>query len=196
MGRVRLLPSREGGATSGEGTTDVLRPMNRMPVSISGVRFLRCVFGGAAGDRSGTMIIEFALIAPVLIAMMMVVIEFGLMYTAQGILDGAALRASRVGSTGYTPTGETREAYIRRYIGEQAFGLLKPDKIVIAAKAYGDFGSIGKSGSGTTGFGSSGQVVDYQLTYPWTGITPVIGQMVTSRKITLSAHMAVRNEAW
>ena len=142
------------------------------------------------------MIIEFALIAPVLVTMLMIVIEFGLMFTAQGILDGAALRASRVGSTGYTPTGETREAYIRRYVSEQAFGLLKSDKIVITAKAYADFASMGQSGTGTAGFGTSGQVVDYQLSYSWTGFTPIIGKLVTSRSITLTSHLAVRNETF
>lgn len=147
-------------------------------------------------DSTGSTVVEMALIVPAMVMLLLVVVEFGIMFTAQGLLDTAALRASRTGSTGFSPNGSTREAYIRNFIADQAFGLLKADKIGIAATAYSSFDDIGKQGKGTSGFGTSGQVVEYKLSYPWKGITPLVSWLVTSRTVNLSASLAVRNEAW
>ena len=150
--------------------------------------------GRAARNRSGSTVIEMALIVPAMIMLLFVVVEFGVMLTAQGLLDSAALRASRTGSTGYTPAGATRDQFIRQYIADQAYGLLKADRIVVSAKSYASFDEIDVAGKGTTGFGTSGQVVVYKLSYPWTGLT--LSRLLPSHPITLNASLAVRNEPW
>ena len=150
----------------------------------------------AGTNRSGAAVVELALIVPAMLMLLLVVVELGMMLTAQGLLDTAALRASRTGSTGFTPDGSTRDQYLRKFIADQAFGLLQADKLTISTIAYASFAEIEKPGKGTTGFGGSGQVVVYKLTYPWTGITPLVSQLVASRTVNLTSSLAVRNETW
>src|SRR3546814_10719384 len=64
--------------------------------------------------RAGATIVEFALVVPVIVTMLIGLIETGLLLTAQGMLDAAATSAARVGSTNYKPTGTARETYIDR----------------------------------------------------------------------------------
>ena len=149
-----------------------------------------------ARDRSGAAVVELALIVPALVGLLLVVVEFGTMLMAQGLLDAAALRAARTGTTGFTPDGSSRESFIRTFVAEQAYGLLKPEKIGITATSYGSFGDIDKPGKGSPGFGASGQIVVYKLSYPWTGLMPLVGEAVARREINLTASLAVKNEAW
>lgn len=149
-----------------------------------------------AADRRGVAAVEFAFIAPVLLAVLWIVIELGLMLTAKGLLDSAALRASRLGSTGFAPAGMSREQYIREFVAEQAYGLLRPEQLAVSAKSYDSFGDIGVPGEGASGFGGPGSVVVYTLTYPWTGATPLIGKLVGAVGMKLTANLAVRNEAF
>ena len=150
----------------------------------------------AGCNRSGAAVVELALIVPAMLMLLLAVVELGMMLTAQGLLDTAALRASRTGSTGFTPDGSTRDQYLRKFIADQAFGLLQADKLAISSTAYASFDDIDKPGKGAAGFGGSGQVVVYKLTYPWTGITPLISQLVASRQVSLTSSLAVRNESW
>lgn len=160
--------------------------------ALPGTRML----GRVGRDRSGSAVVELAFVVPAMIAMLLVVVEFGTMLTAQGVLDTAALRASRTGSTGYTPDGSTRDQYMRDFIAAQAFGLLKANKVAITATSYASFDDVDKEGKGSPGFGGSGQVVKYTLSYPWTGITSLFGKLLTSGQVNLTASLAVRNETW
>ena len=95
--------------------------------------------------------------------------------------------------------GTSRTAYIQQYVADQAYGLLDSNKLSVTATSYPSFSDIDKAGKGTSGFGGSGDVVVYHLSYPWTGITgtwPLITSALANRTVTLSANLAVRNEAW
>lgn len=142
--------------------------------------------------EAGATIVEFAMIVPVVITIMLGLIETGLLLTAQGILDGAATSAARIGSTGYTPTGTARDTYMANYIAGQAYGLIDPARLQVSAKSYPNFASIGQAGTGTNGYGGPNDVVVYSLSYPWRGFTPFLGAAFGS--ITLNATVTVRNE--
>ncbi len=150
--------------------------------------------GPLVGDRSGATVVEFALVLPVLMAVILVVLEFGMMLTAQGLLDSAALQVSRLGTTGFAPDGSSREDYIRQFVSSQAFGLLQPEKLSISATSYTSFSDIDQPDKGVPGFGGPDAVVVYRLTYPWDGVTPLIGKFFGDAGMSLTASLAVRNE--
>lgn len=158
-----------------------------MTRAISHARRCRLAIGEA-----GAAIVEFAMIVPVVITIMLGLIETGLLLTAQGILDGAATSAARIGSTGYTKTGMARSTYLANYIASQAYGLIDPARLQVSARSYANFSSIGQQGQGTAGYGGPNDVVVYSLTYPWTGITPFLSAAFGS--ITLNSTVTVRNE--
>jgi Flp pilus assembly protein TadG len=145
-----------------------------------------------AACEAGATIVEFAMIVPVLITLMLGLIETGLLLTAQGILDGAATSAARIGSTGYTPANTTRSAYMANYIAAQAYGLIDPARLQVTARSYPNFSAIGEEGAGTVGYGDANDVVVYSLTYPWQGFTPFLGAAFGN--ITLNSTVTVRNE--
>ena len=148
--------------------------------------------GRSALGEAGAAIVEFAMIVPVVITLMLGLIETGLLLTAQGILDGAATSAARLGSTGYTKAGVDRSTFLANYVSSQAYGLIDPARLQVRAKSYSNVSSIGQQGQGTVGYGGPNDVVVYSLTYPWTGITPFLAAAFGN--ITLNATVTVRNE--
>lgn len=142
--------------------------------------------------QAGATIVEFAMIVPVVITIMLGLIETGLLLTAQGILDGAATSAARIGSTGYTPAGVSRSTYMANYVSSQAYGLIDAQRLQVTARSYPNFAAIGKPNAGTAGYGGPNDVVVYRLTYPWTGFTPFLGAFFGN--LTLTSTVTVRNE--
>lgn len=156
-------------------------------------------------NNDGVTALEFAFVAPVLALFMMGVIEAAMMMFVQNILESATFNASRLGKTGFTTEGATREETIRTMIDARASGLLDAALIDIDSKAYGGgFGDINQpepytdsngNGSrestepyidsngngqwdadiGAAGLGNAGDVVVYTVQYPWTLLTPLAG---------------------
>ncbi|MGQ7791251.1 TadE/TadG family type IV pilus assembly protein [Faunimonas sp. B44] len=185
--------------------------------------------GGApkrVADESGATLLEFALISPVLLFLMMAIAEIGLAMTAQFLMEGALQSSSRIGRTGYVAADTTREETIRRELHRLADIIIDPEKVRISSYAYEDFASIGEpepfvdanangirddgenytdlNGNGrydldrgVSGYGGSRAVVVYTVTYPWRFVTPLIGPLFgEDRTITLTARAAVKNEPY
>jgi Flp pilus assembly protein TadG len=53
-----------------------------------------------AADQRGTSMLEFAMVGPMLVLLMMVIVDLGIMLTTQSMLDGAARDAARLIRTG------------------------------------------------------------------------------------------------
>ncbi len=174
----------------------------------------------------GTTIVEFALIAPVLMFMIVGIIELGLLLTAQTILDNAAFAASRAGKTGYSTSSSTQSQLILAAVRKATADYLDPSKITLNSKAYSDYGSIGKpepftdsnnngvrdageaftdvNGNGTydkdqgaSGYGSSGQIVVYEANYDWSLVTPYVKRFVgTNGVVRVTSRIVVKNEPY
>lgn len=160
----------------------------------------------AARAQQGAIAIEFALLAPVIILLLMGIIEFGLIMWASTVLEGATSMGARVGKSGATTSGMTREQYIRNEIKRVAGGLLDPNAIVIGTQPYPTFNTTGnpppepcitaRCGSGQAGVdysdlngnaaydavrsdsGMGGDVVVYRSTYDWPLKTPIFAQAI------------------
>lgn len=177
---------------------------------------------GVLSCRSGQAMTEFAFIAPILLAMLCGIFEFSGILFAQTLLDGGAREASRYGITGAVNKGESREAAIRRIIGENTFGIIDIDELDVKTQVYETFGDIGQpepfvdangngvfdSGEqfndingngvrdadrGIPGLGGPGDIVVYQLSYGWEIMIPMF-EPFFGEEVALTASVAVRNE--
>jgi Flp pilus assembly protein TadG len=154
-------------------------------------------------DREGTAIIEFAIVAPMLFLLLIGIIEVGLIFFTTIVLEGATNIGSRIGRTGYTPTGMTREDYIRSQIVSFSGGYLDPADLQIDMLAYQGFNNINQPepchiavcteqttnpsefddingnghwdpDQGIAGAGNGRAIVLYRVNYDWPIFTPMM----------------------
>lgn len=177
-------------------------------------------------NEDGVTILEFSLVAPFLFIAVVGIIEIGLVYSAQNVLESAAYVASRTGKTGFVDENKTQIETIEELLKKQAGMLMNPDNIVITKLSYGDFDEIGQAESfvdangnneydegetftdldddsqwdsdiGQDDYGQGGEVVVYTITYPWTVFTPLIGGIIGNNgTINLASFAVVKNEPY
>lgn len=97
----------------------------------------------ALRDQRGTAILEFALIAPVMLLLILGVFEFGYVASARSTLESATLRAARAASASECPA--KRFAAMSAIITRQMAGISSGDgnPPVITVKDYGsEFGNV------------------------------------------------------
>ncbi|HEX7007115.1 MAG TPA: TadE/TadG family type IV pilus assembly protein [Alphaproteobacteria bacterium] len=174
-------------------------------------------------EEDGSEAIEFALIFPGFLLILVGAIEFAVVTFIGAILESAMADASRFGITGGAPSGMTREEYVLQIVADRTYGLVDLDKAKLETLVYPSFGDIGKpepfidendndaydlgedftdvNGNGqwdpdmgAVGLGGPGEVVLYRITYTWGMLTPVLEPIIGS--ITQSASTAVRNEPY
>ena len=97
-------------------------------------------------SRRGASVLEFAMIAPVVILLSIATIEFGYILTVQNLLELSARKASRTGLTGKQPASvyQTREEMLRALVVETGLGFIDPARLTIGMTAYDRFDSIGQ----------------------------------------------------
>lgn len=176
--------------------------------------------------NDGVTAVEFALVAPVFMLLLFGIVEFALIMVVYNVMEGATASSSRLGKTGYTAAGVTRQQTIINVITERAGSLINPDLLTVTSKFYKQFDQIndpepyfdangnGSYNSGETytdingngqwdpdmaasGFGSAGDIVVYEVSYPWTISTPMISSLVGTNGIyRITTHAVVKNEPY
>lgn len=159
-------------------------------------RFLRC--------RNGSSFIEFGLVAPAIFLGIAGIIDFMMVMFVTSLVEGGLQDASRLGRTGYQPSGLSREAAIRQSIADATIGLVDMTEVQITYTVYPGFDVVGQpepyddtapangaydagepfndingngvwdADMGVSGLGEPGDVVLYQVSYAWTPLTPLI----------------------
>jgi Flp pilus assembly protein TadG len=177
------------------------------------------------GERGATAI-EFALIAPFYFLLIIGIMETSMVMFAQHVLESAAANASRLGKTGYVATTKTQQATIMQTVQNLAGFLMDSTKITINAQAYKSLGAIGTgeafvdangngkwdvgenytdsngngkydSDIGVSGYGGTGDIVVYTISYPWPLMTPAMGLFIgTNNILTLQSRVVVKNEPY
>jgi hypothetical protein len=175
-----------------------------------------------AADTSGGAVVEFALLAPILVLLLVASFELAIMLLVGSSLEAAVLSASRYGITGAAGSGGvSREDRIRAIIGERTFGLVDLGGTSIETLVYPSFGDIGRperftdangNGSrdpgepytdtngngewdedmGRAGSGDACEIVLYVVSYDSGPVTHLLGSVMPT--ITHRATVAVRNE--
>jgi Flp pilus assembly protein TadG len=175
-------------------------------------------------NRDGVAATEFAVAAPIVTLSIAGLIELSMVLFVSSLMEGGIRDASRFGITGYVPPGTTREAQIRKLVGDATVGLIDMATAIIDTKVYPSFGDVGKpepytdangngqydpgepftdangngqwdADMGIAGLGGPGEIVLYTVTADWHLMTPLLVPFMGSDgKMVLSASVAVRNE--
>jgi Flp pilus assembly protein TadG len=178
-------------------------------------RMMRC--------EDGITALEFAFIAPAFLLIIMGIIEFSLIMFTTTVMESATNTTSRLGKTGYDPSGVTRQQAIMNSITSRTAGLLDPAKISLSSTVYSDFNDVGQpepcvspatapcpgvagtnfvdvngngawdSDMGQAGLGNAGDVVVYSVSYPWPIMSPLVVPILGST-FTITVRTVVRNE--
>lgn len=183
------------------------------------------LFKRVGANRDGVAMVEFALVAPVFILLLLGSFELGAVMLTSTLMEGALRDASRYGITGQEDDGADRLAKIREIISERTLGLVDMATAKIDVLVYPGFGDIGKpesyvdsngngtydsgeaftdsngngvwdADSGSPGAGGSGDIVLYRVKYGWPIITPLFSSVMGKNTLSLTASLAVRNEPW
>ena len=152
----------------------------------------------ASGGR-GASTVEFALVGPLLVSLLIGMAEFARVTVTQVLLEGAARDASRYGITGSVVAGQPpiteaqREVQITAVVAKETAGLVDMSKLSITMMAYADFSDVGQS-PGQSGAGTADQVVVYTLTYDQPLITNLFAGVLHRASFHHVATVVVRNE--
>lgn len=160
--------------------------------------------------HEGTAIIEFAIVAPLLFLLLAGIIELGLILFATSAIEGATNVGARIGQTGFSSSGMSREDYIRSEVRRLTGGLISPSSLSISILSYSSFANIGQpepcispasppcpgvagvnfmdingntqwdADQGSASAGGSGSVVLYRVSYPWRLFTPLMSRVIGS----------------
>ncbi len=183
-----------------------------------------CILRYSTVGNEGVATLEFAMIAPVLLLLMMGIVEFSLVTFTMSVMEGATSYTARYGKTGYTAAGSTREEQIVANIENRTGGLLDPDNIDISTQVYSAFDNVGDpepftdtnnnltynvgepysdingnsqwdADMGDAGLGDANDVVVYTVSYPWNLMTPIIGAIIGST-FNITVRTVVKNEPY
>ncbi len=96
-------------------------------------------------DRQGTSALEFALVSPVVILLIVGTMEFAMIGFRTTILEGGLREAARFGTTGATMPGTAdREAAIIAIVNDHANVLFSVTDAELSTLVYPDFSQIGE----------------------------------------------------
>ncbi|MHA1566957.1 MAG: TadE/TadG family type IV pilus assembly protein [Alphaproteobacteria bacterium] len=174
-------------------------------------------------DRRGSAAVEFGLIAPLFILMIVGIVEVGTTLFVGALMEGAIRDASRYGITGQD--GANRAQVIRDIIEERTIGLVDINIATIQTQVYESFEAVGSaepytddnpangtydvgeafvdvnqnsqwdSDQGKDGVGEPGEIVLYTVDYNLPMLTGYVASHLGSGgHIGLSASIAVLNE--
>lgn len=96
-------------------------------------------------DERGSTIVEFALVSPVFILLLFGIVEFSTIQFAKATMEGATSITSRLGKTGYSENGSTRQEMLIQLLEQKSMGILDPELIEITTLVYDSFSDIGQS---------------------------------------------------
>ena len=150
----------------------------------------------AADRRTGTVTVEFALIAPVLLLVLMGIIEFGLLFQDLMLLKNAAREGARLGAIGGSTTAITSR------VENATQDLVTEDLTITQQFAVEESGeltwqSLGDL-PGDVNNAPTGALLKIEVTYPHslmaTGLLPQLEDEPDSGTISLTTAATYRRE--
>jgi Flp pilus assembly protein TadG len=150
--------------------------------------FLR-VFGKNSCQK-GASLVEFALVFPSLITIILSTLELGIMLAIKVNLQSCTMAGAYYGSTGAYTTGSTRTASTLAVMTNSISGFLDAANVTFTIQSYASFSVASQGGSGTTGTGSPKNVVMYQANYPYSPSSPLVATFFGTTKTLTSTTYA------
>jgi len=143
--------------------------------------------------QSGAALVEFAMVAPIFLAIMFFAFEFGLIMLIELNLQQGLDAGARLGAVNL--------ATVQTTILQQLQGFVNPAQVTLVIQSYPSFAyisgnnpaNLGTANAGVTGTGSEGNVVRYQAQYTYNAVTPVVksflGSQVVITVVTVSKNV-------
>jgi Flp pilus assembly protein TadG len=162
-----------------------------------------------AGDRKGATAIEFALIMPVFLTMMMGIFQVGLVFTAGQVLEDATTEFARLVRTGQAQGQKMTQAKFREEICERiaVFLSCSETNLLIDVQVLPSFGAVNLNwpidddgnfqDEGQFSPGGAGDIVVIRAFYQYPVWLPFLGETMSNLpngKRVLAASAAFRNE--
>lgn len=180
-------------------------------------------FGPLWRARGGNAAVEFALILPVFLLVLVGAIEFAISMFVGGMLESAVLTSARYGMTGAVSGGVSREQAIRNRITARTLGFVDGNATDIQTYVFPSFSAIvapepfidlngnhhydpgepfsdlnhdgaWTAGGGKAGVGEACEVVLYVVSYQMRSVTGLLQPFIS--RIRHYASVAVRNEPY
>jgi Flp pilus assembly protein TadG len=172
-----------------------------------------------AADVAGATIVEFALIVPLLIGLLMMILEVGYQNYVEAMVQGALAKASRL-----TTVGNTTAANVSATIKAEVRAVVPAEYVTVSTRRYYNFSNVGKpekitsdtdprgtfnlgdcfedannngiydATPGDDGVGSADDVIFYTATVRYPNLTPVGPLMGWTRTRTVTETTLVRNQ--
>lgn len=148
----------------------------------------------------GTSALEFALLAPSVVMVILVCLEAGWQIAVGAALEYGAQRAARLGvvgsvvANGATAPDQARKSAIRALVLTSTGGMLHDSQLAdISTQSFAGFSAAG--GNGTSSPGAGGDVVRYKLTYVQPFIMGPLAETMTGLKsIEHTSTVVLTNE--
>ncbi len=170
---------------------------------------MRCM---RARRTSGTAAVEFAIIAPVFFAILFAIVETGLVFFANGVLENGTLTVARLIRTGQAQDQNMNQNQVFTQLCNEISMLLScnPTKLQLDVRTYSSFANtafpdpITAQGTLVTTLdeyspGGPCDIVVVRAFYVWQLYTPIFGKyfsnMANNERLISSAY-AFRNEPY
>ncbi|MBU1001108.1 MAG: pilus assembly protein [Proteobacteria bacterium] len=146
----------------------------------------------ARRGEQGTSVLEFALVLPVLLAMIFGIVELGCIYFANATVTKAAQVAVRYAVTGGGNEDGTRLTTI---IAEaQRVADVLPGSVTVKVSSWETYTAA--SGSGSEGdAGAPCELVEVEVRYHYDALTPIVGKLIPDDMV-LTGRERMINEPW
>lgn len=175
-----------------------------------------------AADTRGVTVVEFALVAPILLMMLFSIFDLGHTMYTRSLLLGAIQKTARDSSIeGAASSQSTLDGRITTVVQAIAPGA----SLTFSRRAYQNFGSVGRpedftdtdnngtcnggepyedannngawdNPAGTNGFGGARDAVHYTVTVTFERIFPAFAFIGGSRTATMTAETVLRNQPY
>jgi len=147
-------------------------------------------------DRRGVTALEFALIAPVFLTIMLLAMEAAWQLAIGAGLDHGTRLAARWAATGQAPpAGSSRTLEVQRLVRESAGLPIRPDRLTVTPESFAAIGSL-TSGVSTPGIGGPDQLTRYRIEYLADPLTPLGAGLLTGGMFRHAFAVVVRNEPY
>ena len=163
-------------------------------------------FGSAT---RGTTAVEFAIVAAPFIALLMAILQIGVVFIAQQVLQTATNQASRLIMTGQAQNGNMTAAQFQQTICTDATSLFNCSGIFVNVQTFSSFSGVAMTNPVKNGTfsnanlqytpGGSGDIVVAQVFYQWPVYLGPLGFNISNlnnNKLLLVGTAAFRNEPY
>lgn len=145
--------------------------------------------------EKGASLVEFVLVFPILITIILTMLELGIMLAIKVNLQGCVQAGAYYGQSGDYTSGSTRTASAQAVMMNGFWGALNPSNLVVSIQSFPTFAAASSGGGGTAGSGNAGQVGMYQMKYTYSTSSPLVATFFGATKV-IQATTYVRNEEY